>query len=57
MGYLWSRIEFVMVSYDAIPPTNAALEYHIKRASYQAGSIWGQETTRKTEILSPSKWE
>ena len=43
-------------SYDAIPPTNAALEYHIKRASYQAGCIWGQATTRQMEILSPSEW-
>ena len=43
-------------SYYAIPPTNAALEYHIKRASYQAGCIWGQATTRQMEILRPSEW-
>ena len=29
-------------SYDAIPPTIAAFEYHIKRASYQAGCIWAK---------------
>ena len=26
-------------SYDAIPPTNAALDYIIKQAAYQAGCI------------------
>ena len=35
---------------------NAALEYHIKRASYQAGCICGQATTRQMGILSPSEW-
>ena len=43
-------------SYDAIPLTNAALEYHIKRASYQASCIWSKATTRQMEILSPSEW-
>ena len=40
----------------AIPPTSAALEYHIKRASYQAGCIWGQAITRQIEVQSPSEW-
>ncbi|CAB1444144.1 unnamed protein product [Pleuronectes platessa] len=31
-------------SYDAIPPTSAALIKHAKRAAYQAGIIWGQAT-------------
>ena len=39
-------------SYDAIPPTSAALDYHTKRAAYQAGCIWGQAITMK--ILCPS---
>ena len=34
---------------------NAALDYHIKRASYQASCIWGQTTIRQMEILSPSE--
>ena len=28
--------------YDSIPPTQAALREHAKRAAYQAGVIWGQ---------------
>ena len=40
-------------SYDAIPP---ALNYHIKRAAYQAGCIWDQATTLQMEIQSPSEW-
>ena len=31
-------------SYDSIPPTQAALIQHNKRAAYQAGCIWGQAT-------------
>ena len=31
-------------SNDSIPPTQAALIQHIKRAAYQAGFIWGQAT-------------
>ena len=34
-------------SYDAIPPTSAALDYHTKRAAYHAGCIWGQAPTRQ----------
>ena len=30
--------------YDSIPPTKAALTEHTKRATYQAGYIWGQAT-------------
>ena len=40
-------------SYDAIPPTSAALDYHTKLAAYQAGCIWGQAITM--EILCPSE--
>ena len=44
-------------SYYAIPPTSAALDYHTKRAAYQAGCIWCEAITRQMEILSPSEWE
>ena len=44
-------------SYDTIPPTSAALDYHTKRAAYQAGSTWGQAITCQIEILSPSIWD
>ena len=43
-------------SYDAIPPTQAALKEHSKRAAYQAGCIWGQATIRQPEEHSPSAW-
>ena len=33
-------------SFDAIPPTRAALVQHTKQAAYQAGSIWSQSTLR-----------
>ena len=42
--------------HDAIPPASAALDYHTKRAAYQAGCIWGQAITRQMEILCPSEW-
>ena len=29
-------------SIENIPPTQAALAQHIKRAAYQAGHVWGQ---------------
>lgn len=29
-------------SIEAIPPTQAALEHHVKRATYQGGYCWGQ---------------
>lgn len=42
--------------YDAIPPTQAALFEHIKRAAYQAGCILGQSTMCQMEVTSPSDW-
>jgi hypothetical protein len=41
-------------SYDAIPPTSAALMEHAKRAAYQAGIIWGQATVTNPEVVSPA---
>ena len=43
-------------SYDAIPPTQAALIQHTRRATYQAGCIWGQATVCQMEPQSPSDW-
>ena len=43
-------------SYDAIPPTSAALKEHAKRAAYQAGIIWGQATVSNPETDSPANW-
>ena len=43
-------------SYDAIPPTSAALIQHVKRSAYQAGCIWGQATVCKMQTESPANW-
>ena len=40
--------------YDSIRPTQAALREHAKRASYQAGVIWGQDTCADPDIGSPA---
>ena len=42
--------------YQAIPPTRASLLQHVKRAVYQASSIWGQATLREPEVQSPADW-
>jgi len=38
-------------TYDAIPPTTAALREHAKRAAYQGGVIWGKATASNPEIV------
>ena len=43
--------------YNAIPPTQASLRAHAKRAAYQAGIIWGQATIARLDISSPAEWE
>jgi len=43
-------------SYDAVPPTSAALIKHAKRAAYQVGIIWAQATIPNPEISSPADW-
>ena len=37
-------------SFDVIPPTQAALKEHVKRAAYQAGCVWSQAIIRKPEV-------
>ena len=39
--------------YQAIPP---ALLQNVKRAAYQAGSVWNQTTLRQPETQSPTDW-
>ena len=41
---------------DALPPTQAALTEHTKRAAYQAGYVWGQMLVAEPELPSPSDW-
>ena len=42
-------------SIENIPPTQAALTQHIKRASYQA-NCWNQALVLEPELLDPSDW-
>ena len=42
--------------YQAIPPTRSALLQHVKRAAYQAVSVWSQSTLRQPETQSPADW-
>ena len=42
--------------YYSIPPTQAALREHAKRAAYQAVAIWGQATCADPDIGSPADW-
>lgn len=39
-----------------IPPTKAALEEHLKRATYQGGHVWGQLLVPAPELPSPTNW-
>ena len=43
-------------SYESIPPTHAALLEHIKRATFQAGCIWGQALVCNMENENPNDW-
>ena len=43
-------------SYETIPPTQAALVQHTKRAAYQAGCIWSQSMLRQIEVENPTEW-
>ena len=41
---------------ENIPPTEAALIQHIRRAAYQGGHVWGQMLLRNPELPSPDQW-
>ena len=41
---------------EAIPPTQAALLQHTKRAVYQAGHCWGQTLLVRPHLPSPTEW-
>ncbi len=41
---------------DGLPPTQAALVQHIKRAAYQAGHSWAQVMIAAPELPSPREW-
>ncbi|KAK0146492.1 hypothetical protein N1851_014183 [Merluccius polli] len=41
---------------QSIPPTQAALQEHVKRAVYQGGYVWGQMLVSTPELPSPCNW-
>ena len=41
---------------DNIPPTQAALDQHIKRSSYQSGHMWGQSLEVQPELPDVTDW-
>ena len=43
-------------SIEAIPPTQAALVQHVKRATYQGGHCWGQSLVPHCTLPSPCDW-
>ena len=43
-------------SFDNLPPTSAALKYHIQRAVYQASIVWGQSLINTPTYHSPEQW-
>ena len=42
--------------FDNIPPTSAALKYHIRRAAFQASIIWGQALEEVPDQHCPEQW-
>ncbi len=41
---------------ETIPPTEAALLEHTKRATYQAGHCWSQALLRSPQLPDPKDW-
>ena len=41
---------------DGLPPSQAALVEHIKRAAYQAGHVWAQMFVAVPTLPSPGEW-
>ena len=51
--YLFSKKSRKM---ENIPPSQAALLEHSKRAAFQAGHIWGQTLVSEPEVPTPGEW-
>ena len=43
-------------TFEYLPPTKAVLTEHGKRATYQAGYVWGKSLITEKVLPSPSKW-
>lgn len=41
---------------ESIPPTQAALEQHVKRAAFQAGHVWGRTLDLIQDLPSAAEW-
>ena len=41
---------------QSMPPTEAALKEHVKRAVYQEGHVWGQMQVSTPELPSAYRW-
>ena len=41
---------------ENLPPTSAALKYHIQRAVFQASIVWGQSLVNIPQSHSPEHW-
>ena len=44
------------IAFDNLPPTSAALKFHIQRAVYQASIVWGQSLINNPSYHSPDQW-
>lgn len=44
-------------SIESIPPTQAVLIQHTRRAAYQAGHCWGQAIVPVKNVPGPSNWD
>ena len=43
-------------AFDSLPPTSAALKYHIQRAVFQASIVWGQSLVNIPSFHPPEQW-
>ena len=43
-------------AFENLPPTSAALKYHIQRAVFQASIVWGQSLVNIPQSHSPEHW-
>ena len=52
----YELFHFLGKDFDNLPPTQNALDHHIRRAAYTAGHIWGQAMNKAPALPSPSLW-
>ena len=52
----YEMFQFQGKSFDDLPPTQNALKFHIQRAAYTAGHIWGQALQKCPTLPSSLNW-